>query len=275
MGDRPLRRDVSSGENGSGSNNRFLLLNSAVAFALALMLMVTLHELAHAVAALAYGLHPRLYAGHVSVAETTSTAQTVVIDLAGPIFSLLSGGIILSLPRVASGFWRLVVLWLGLLSVQEFTGYLLTAPFVAFGDIGEALGLLSGPAWAYAVCFLVGAAGTFLLGRTATRRLLAMTTPQAGAVAPQLRSLGLFAWLAGVALTFLLGAGSDSFTSDGIFELAGAVTSGIFLVFARFFMRREVVSGHGLMVRWPVAGSVVAVGLGLVRHFVLGPGVPL
>ncbi len=146
---------------------------------------------------------------------------------------------------------------------------------MAFGDIGEALGLLSAPAWLYAVCFLVGAVGTVLLGRTATRRLLAITTPRAGAVASQLRSLGLFAWLVGVALTFLLGAGSDSFTRNGLFELAGAVTSGIFLVFARFFMRHEGVSGHGLVARWPVAGITGAVGLGLVRHFVLGPGVPL
>lgn len=246
-----------------------------MAFALALMLMLTLHELAHALSALAYGFHPRLYAGHVAVDEARSTAQKVAIDLAGPIFSLLSGCIILRLPRMAAGFWRLVVLWLGLLSVQEFTGYLLTAPFVPFGDIGEALGLLSAPAWVYAAYFLVGAVGTLLLGRTATRRLLELTTPRAGAVAAQLRSLGLFAWLVGVALTFLLGAGADSLTRDGIFELAGAATSGIFIVFARFFMRQGVTSSSGLMVGWPVAGLVATVALGLVRHFVLGPGVPL
>lgn len=256
------------------SHNQFLLLNSAVAFALALMLMITLHELAHAVTYLAYGFHPRLYAGHVTV-DGAATLQTIASDLAGPIFSLLSGCLILSLPRVARGFWSLAVLWLGLLSVQEFTGYLLTAPFVPFGDIGEALGLLFAPAWVYAACLLVGALGTFLLGRTATRRFLAMTTTQNGAVAPQLRSLGLFAWIVGVAVTFLLGAGSDSLSRDGLFELMGAATSGIFVLFARFFMRREVVIGRGLTVTWPVAGVVATIALGLLRHFVLGPGISL
>ncbi|MGI9149235.1 MAG: hypothetical protein ACR2IK_22255 [Chloroflexota bacterium] len=264
-----------AGETPALGNNRFLLLNSGVAFALALMLMITLHELAHAVTHLAYGSHPRLFAGHVSMNSLVPTAQSVASDLAGPIFSLVSGCLILSLPRLRSGFWGLAVLWLGLLSVQEFTGYLLTAPFVAFGDIGEALGLLSAPAWVYGVCFLAGAAGTFLLGRTATRRLLAMTAPESGSVAPQLRSLGLFAWLAGVALTFLLGAGADSLARDGLFELMGAATSGIFIVFARFFMRREVVSGSGLRVGWPVAGSIATLALGLVRQFVLGPGIQL
>lgn len=180
------------------SGTRFLLLNSAVAFALALMTMVTLHELAHAVTALSLGLNATLHSGSVDVPDYRSDSEHITTALAGPFFSLISGLLILALPRFGRGFWRLFVMWLGLLSVQEVVGYLMTAPFVTFGDIGAALRLAGAPFWTFIVCFLLGLARMVLLGRAATRRLLEFTREGIDSTADQLRSLGLFAWLLGV-----------------------------------------------------------------------------
>ena len=38
--------------------NRFLLINSIVAFALAVLVMIMVHEFGHALVALSFGLHP-------------------------------------------------------------------------------------------------------------------------------------------------------------------------------------------------------------------------
>ena len=39
-------------------SNRMLLINSTIAFALAALVMFTVHELGHAIAAISFGLHP-------------------------------------------------------------------------------------------------------------------------------------------------------------------------------------------------------------------------
>ncbi len=257
------------------SGTRFLLLNSAVAFALALMTMVTLHELAHAVTALSLGLNATLHSGSVYVPNYRSDSERITTALAGPFFSLISGLLILALPRFGRGFWRLFVMWLGLLSVQEFVGYLMTAPFVTFGDIGQALRLAGAPFWTFILSFLLGLAGMFLLGRAATRRLLEFTREGTDSISDQLSSLGLFAWLLGVLAVIVLGAGSDSLSRDGLFELAGGISSGIFLVFVRLVMKGALVRGQGLVAGWPVVGMVLVVLFSIFRHFVLGPGIPL
>ena len=173
------------------------------------------------------------------------------------------------------GFWHLVLLWLGALGVQEFSGYLMTGPFVPFGDIGAALRLLAAPGWVYGLVFAVGAAGTVLLGALVTRWLVELTDPDGLPRAVQLRSLGLFAWLIGSAVVIAAGGVDDIFSQVGFFELLGTLTIGIFLLWVRFFMDRLKVVPRGARVGWPVVGIVLAVALALARHFILGPGLRL
>jgi hypothetical protein len=272
-------------ESGGGAGSattasmRLLLVNSAIAFAIALILMITVHELGHAVAGLAFGLQPKVFPGQVDYAIAGTTNQRVLCALAGPVVSLVIGVVVLLTTPAPRGFWGLLLFWFGTLNVQEFTGYLMTGPFLAVGDIGQALHLLSAPWWAYLAVFIAGTAGTVLLGRIATRRLMAMTDPGAGNRAGQLRCLGLFAWLLGSALVILPGILGSSFgqvfTLVGFIELLATLTSGIFLTLVRFFMGREEVPGRGLSVGWPVVGIGLLVVVVVARQLILGPGLTL
>jgi hypothetical protein len=264
---------------------RLLLVNSTIAFALAQPIMVVLHEFAHAVAALQFGLQPRVYPGQVIDAVPGTTDQQVVTLLAGPAGSLLIGLAVLLVAPVARGFRGLFILWLGALSVQECTGYLMTGPFLAIGDIGSALHLLAAPSWAYWLLFLVGVAGTALLGRHFTRRLLTLTAPGAGDVAAQLRYLGLFAWLIGAAATLayafvstaLASGAHDILTPVGLVEALATLTSGIFVFWVRFFMMGGRVPGRAIAVgwTWPLAGVALWLVISVARTVVLEPGLQL
>ena len=208
-------------------SNRALFINSTIAFALAALLMFTVHELGHAVAAISFGFHPVVRPFSVDYGTATKV-QNIVTLLAGPFVSLLLGIMFLAMPRVGKGFWRLLCLWLGLNGVQTFTGYLITAPFGGVGDIGGTLHILYAPFWIGLVIFAVGWIGTFLLGRLATARLLGFTDP-ASDIPGQLRSVGLFAWLAGVLVVLIFSIGSFDASIQGIFEVFGILTSGIYL----------------------------------------------
>ncbi len=219
---------------------RAQLVNSAVAFALACLVMITVHELGHAVVSVAQGNAPVMFGFSVD-SRTATDRQHVATALAGPVLSLVAGLAILALPVTKlEAFWRLAVLWLGLLSVQEFSGYLITGPFANIGDIGSALALTDAPAVLGWLGFLLGWVLTYLLGRYAVRRLVAFTHP-GQPLAPQLRALGLFAWLVGAGLVVLLSLGL--LTAGGVggavvlFEALGVLSSGIFLIFVRVFMR--------------------------------------
>jgi hypothetical protein len=168
-----------------------LLLNSATAFTLALMVMFTVHEFGHALAALSFGLQPTVRPFSVDYQGATRNVE-VIIALTGPFVSLISGIVFLIASRFVfrPTFWHLVLMWLGALSVQEFSGYLMTGPFVPFSNIGRALFLLSAPAWAYVFCVIVGALGTVLLGAIVTQWLLELTDPGGAGRSAQLRSLG-------------------------------------------------------------------------------------
>ena len=219
---------------------RAQLVNSAVAFALACLVMITVHELGHAVASVAQGNAPVMFGFSVD-SRTATDRQQVVTALAGPVLSLLTGLVILALPVTRlEPFWRLAVLWLGLLSVQEFSGYLITGPFANIGDIGSVLAVTEAPAVVGWFGFLLGWVLTYLLGRHAVRRLVAFSTPHQP-LAPQLRALGLFAWLLGAGLVVLLSAGLLTAGGVGggvvVFEALGVLSSGIFLIFVRIFMR--------------------------------------
>lgn len=256
-----------------------LLINSTVAFVMALILMITTHEFAHALVGLTIGLRPTVFPGHVSYEIVGTTNQQVLTLLGGPVGSLVIGLAVLLTVPVARGFWGLLLFWFGTLSVQEFTGYLMTGPFFALGDIGQALHLLSTPWWGYWMVFIVGAIGTVLLGRFATRRLMAMTDATGGDRAGQLRRLGLFAWLLGAALFVLIGLLSSGagalFTPVGLVELVAAFTSGIFLTVVRVFMGRKEIAGRGLALVWPVVGIGLVVVLAAARQLILGPGLRL
>ncbi|GGF98226.1 hypothetical protein GCM10007304_10270 [Rhodococcoides trifolii] len=245
---------------------RSRLVNSAVAFALACLVMITLHELAHAAVALLQGNSPTLGAFSVDPHATTD-GERIATALGGPLFSLVSGVVVLTLPTSRlPAFWGLAVLWFGLLSVQEFSGYLITGPFAGVGDIGQALELSNAPAYVGWIGFVVGWAITYVVGRIAVRRLITFTDSDT-ALAPQLRELGLFAWLTGVVIVLILSLGLFDGGGDGPFEALGLIASGIFLIFVRLFMT-EGMRSSGAPVRFgvPAVGMVALIVVALARQ---------
>jgi hypothetical protein len=248
------------------------LINSTVAFVGALFLTITLHEFAHGLTALAFGVKPTVYAAY-ETHPSLSPGREAVVALAGPLFSLVSGLIALVAPHRGRGFWRLFVIWFGVLSVQSFFGYLLTGPFVSYGDIGHAFRLLHAPGVVYVVAFLVGLFGTFAMGRLLTEQLLELTDGEGAARAAELRQFAFFTWVAGVALALLLSISSDLFSRNGIFEAAAIFTAGIPALMARIFMRRLTVRGIGFAGGVPWAGIALLVALTLLRLTVLTSGV--
>jgi hypothetical protein len=171
----------------------------------------------------------------------------------------------------------LAVLWFGLLSLQEFSGYLIVGLFTDIGDIGSSYELLGTPFWLKLVLFAIGCVLTYLTGRIATQRLLELTDP-AAEIAPQLCNLGLFAWLLGVAIVVIVSLPSSQFSTAStnvMFELLGTLTSGIFLVWVWRFTKHFQVRHQRPTFGWPIGGVVALLALALVRIIVFGPGLTL
>lgn len=259
--------------------HRLALLNSTVAFALAVLLTISWHEFGHAAAALGLGLTPTVYPFAVDTG-TKSSGQEIVTALAGPLLSLLTGMLLLVIHRTTRppAFWGLTVLWLGLLGVQEFAGYLITGLFFTAGDIGQALTLSRSPVWVGVLLFVAGWVVTYANGRYATGELVRLTDADAP-LAPQLRDLGLFAWLLGASLALVLSAASLDFgplgVGIGLFEALGTLTIGLFLLFVRLFMRRLPAQRRAPAWGIPVAGVLALAAVAVARQLLLARGATL
>ncbi|GAB2584865.1 zinc metalloprotease [Microlunatus antarcticus] len=255
--------------------NRLLLACSSVALSLAAIVVVTLHELAHAVAGLSLGVGAVLHPNSVSYVPELPPGGQVVTAAAGPVFSLVLGAVVFLVGRnLAGGFVRLLLLWTGLASMQNFAGYLLIAPVARVGDSGKVLALLDAPGAAYAVSVVLGVALTLL-----NARLLAGQVTRYARSQDELRHLVLLPWLVGTGVTVALtlldtwisGLGAD----DVVVVLAGGVAVAIFAPMFTFFYGRLHPAYEHLTLRTPVVPLVVTVVLAVLVAVVLGPGLRL
>ena len=97
-----------------------------------------------------------------------STAGVIITALAGPVFSLVMGLVVMVVARSwGRGFCRLFWMWLSFMGVMNFVGYCFIAPFAQAGDTGQALALLGAPGW---VCVLVGLVGVAVASSWLARR---------------------------------------------------------------------------------------------------------
>jgi hypothetical protein len=130
-------------------NLKVLSANSLVGFVTAFLFTTFIHESGHFFAYLFSGAHPVLYHNYVSVDEPElSTTIRVIAAMAGPVISLMQG-IILGLivtRRRSSSAWDLLLLWLCLLGLVNFFGYLMLTPLSTGGDTGKAAELIGLPA---------------------------------------------------------------------------------------------------------------------------------
>jgi hypothetical protein len=256
---------------------RLPLLNSTVAFVLAGFVVTTIHEVSHLVASLILGHPATIYPNIVDSGNRLSSHDGIIIAGTGPLFSLVTGLLVILLVRTTgwrSGFLKLFVLWFGFLSAETGFGYLFIAPIVPNGDTGEVLALLHAQWYVYAIVFLIGIGGfVFLLPRIFAARFSPFAADKKGFF-----QLGMWPWLYGtiilLVLYFLaeLTVASVVPGAPVIFVLVGVATIGIFTPIANY--RAGAVS-EALPLRMPITGGIVTVIVALLIILLLARGVPV
>ena len=267
--------DRTTGPIDTRARGRLLLSNSTLALILAALVAITSHEFAHAVAGLLLGQTPTVYAASVSYAEPGSVSTQMITAAAGPLFSLALGIVVCNFGQsLGRGFGRLFSMWLGLIALQNFAGYLVIAPFAREGDTGRLFALLRLPGWAYVVACLFGIGLTLLNGRLLAGRVMRYARgPHA------LRRTVLLPWLIGTAIVTLIvivaQAGAVVAGASVPLIIASAVAVAIFAPIFTFFYRglspsyvRLDLKIPGIPLLLTVAAVVAYVGL-------LGSGVRL
>ncbi|MGB6304500.1 MAG: hypothetical protein WBF45_12170 [Acidobacteriaceae bacterium] len=180
------------------------LIQSSVAYATALLITVTLHEFGHGTAAWLYGFHPMVYGLHEEDIAA-SQVRVAVIAAAGPLVSLVLGMVFLAIQKRmrGQGFPRYLMLWLGLLGIAVFVGYLITPPFYPSGDVYKVLASfnLASPIF-LGISVLCGAIGIVLLGHIGLPRLVALAN-SLQPLRPQMMALGILSWVLGSILVLV------------------------------------------------------------------------
>lgn len=162
------------------NDTRRLVFVAVCLYTAAFLVTVLLHEAAHALMALAVGVHPTLFNSHVDT-PPAGPRQEILIALAGPVFSLVQGvvGLGLTSRGRGTGAGALFGLFLGVFGVINFLGYVMTGPVVDYGDVGQAEKLLGVPI-AAAIVLAVAAAVAVMLAVRATAPLFMRFVPTAG-----------------------------------------------------------------------------------------------
>lgn len=241
---------------------RTLLLNNLVAALVASALMVVLHETAHLVTGLALGHPSVLYSFGVTHLGSPSESDQVVMLLAGPAFSLVTGVLlqVWTPLRHRAHFGHLVWLWFAVTSVQEGISSLCLTPMGA-GDTGTAARLL-GPTFPLQLLALVAGVGGMFLNA----RAFATHMARHAGTDPHLRkAMTLFPWLYGMIVSVLLSilylviSPADVPAGDQIAILAAGTAILVFAPMAHIFARTvtEVPIEPPRLRAVPVGGMVV------------------
>ena len=256
---------------------RATLWNSTVAFVVAQMVVIVLHESAHAVTGLLQGYGAIQFSGEVRFTPEQTTRALVITALAGPAFSLVSGLVAMMFrPFRGLGFAELLWAWFAFLSAQEGFGYLTIAPLIAGGDTGAALSALHAPGWVGWLCASIGLAGTVFLARrfavVGVRFTRDLHEIRAFCFYPWLIATGILVTLSAVQLAITPGTSAGAVVAI----MAGSASLGIFAPMAMSFWQRVSVRKELLdLAPVPVPGIAAAVALALFNILVLSRGVHL
>lgn len=133
--------------------------NTTIFYCIAGLCTIVLHEVAHAVVGMLYATKPVLYHNHVNLMETRILPfPHIMIAMAGPLFSLMQGllGYKWLRERLVNDKKALFLLYFSLFGFTTFFGYLMTAPFMTWGDIGLVCEILDLPTWTRFSFFIMG-----------------------------------------------------------------------------------------------------------------------
>jgi len=152
-------------------------------FVVGFALTTFLHELAHALAAKMLNIDPVLFHSYVSYTDLdVSEINQLYIAGAGPLFSLLQSIVFIGLfrSRVRVDFTVLLYLWLAIMGMIVFLGYMMIAPFASYGDTGRVYAILSVPGYVGLILSAVAL--------TATIYFFKKMTPFIAAIISQLKN---------------------------------------------------------------------------------------
>jgi hypothetical protein len=252
-----------------------LWFNGAVAFVLAGIVAISVHELARFVTAVALQSSATLYPSYLEF-DITETRTLILTSTVAAITSLVTGLALIFAARIwGAGITRLFVTWLGFISVQLVFSSLILATLTGAGDAATLLYWFGAPSSLYWAGFAVGVAGTVLLARLFATRV----TAYADGSVSSMRSLGMGSWAAGTAVLVFVYALTFTFTtrshaiemvSD---TLIGVAASGIFAPLFYPFKGKVRIVNEFLRFRKPTVGLLCLVAVGLVLVFVLNNGV--
>ena len=116
-----------------------VIVHTAV-FVVAFTLTTFLHELAHAVAAIAFGIPAKIFHSYVSYPDDMATpVQRAIIAASGPLFSAIQGTFAVFALRTKhlTPCFRLFWLWISIIGMVVFLGYIAIGPLVPYGDTGK------------------------------------------------------------------------------------------------------------------------------------------
>jgi hypothetical protein len=254
-----------------------MLWNSTVAFVVAQMIVILLHESAPTVTSLLQGYQATQFAGEVRFTPGQTPTALVVTALAGPVFSLVSGLVAMMFrPFRGHGFGELLWAWIAFLSAQEGFGYLTIAPIITSGDTGVALSALRAPGWLGWLSCAIGLAGTVFLARRFAAVGVRFTRDLY-----EIRAFCFYAWLIATGVLVVLSTVQLAITpgtSIGavVAIIAGSASLGIFAPIAMSFWQRVRVRKELLdLAPVPRAAIAAAVALALLNILVLSRGVHL
>jgi hypothetical protein len=193
-------------------------INSAFAFATAMLVTAALHEMGHGLAAQALGFAPKIY-GFYENNPTGTPAQSLIVLAAGPLASLLLGVVFMAWYRRATpryGYGRLLLFWFAWLGIMLFVNYLIVTPFMAPGDTAQIADILHWPLAARYAVSLAGVAMLIALLRPAAEAMFALAPAsislESGRNRRRFIMRGFYLpLLAGVVLTAPAGIGTNPF----------------------------------------------------------------
>ncbi len=251
-----------------------MLWNSSVAYVLANMLVIILHEGAHTVAGVLQGYRATQFTGEVRFTPDQPASALAVTALAGPLFSLVSGLLAMAFrPFRGHGFAQLLWVWAAFLSAEEGFGYFTIAPIITAGDTGAALAALAAPWWVGWVCMAFGIAGLFFLARQFAVRGVRFARDLF-----EIRAFCYYPWLIGTGVSVALSAAYLALTpgtsSDAVFAiLIGSASLGVFAPMAMMFWQKVTTPKELLELGLPRAGITAAIAVALGNLLILTRGI--
>jgi hypothetical protein len=169
--------------------NLNLLLNSSILLCTAAILQMCLHEFGHFITAGLLNAKPILFHNYVDFKEKEiSLSANILIAAAGPLMSLLIGLIFQNLTSLNTkhAIVRLFLTYMSAFGYIGFFGYLMIAPFFAYGDTGFVLNSLGSPQWLIIILAIGAVPGLFFIMRGLSKPIISLMSHETVS-APALR----------------------------------------------------------------------------------------